>query len=298
MSIGSSKRDKKVQVELMGETIIIERIGTDGDMEAAAQKFQELDGSGTVDAFGLGGINLSLVADGKAYPLYDAHKVVRFVKETPLVDGTQIKSTLEGRVAAFLNDTMGDYLDEKGRTVLIACASDRWGLAKGFADAGYDAIFGDVMFGLGIPLPIRKLGNVKTLAAITMPIVGRLPFEWIYPTGEASEKRTPRWEKYYEGATVIAGDFHMIKTCMPDDMNGKVIVTNTTTPQDVALLKELGVKYLVTTTPVYDGRSFGTNTLEAALVAVSGKKEPLACEEISDMIDKLGLKPELLVLNP
>ena len=115
------------------------------------------------------------------------------------------------RVAAFLNDTIGDYLDEKGRTVLIACASDRWGLARRFADAGYDATFGDVIFGLGIPLPICKLGNVKTLAEFAMPIVGRKLFEWIYPTGEGQEKRTPRWEKYHEGATVIAGDFHI--TC-------------------------------------------------------------------------------------
>ena len=43
ISIGSSKRDKAVEVELLGERIRIERIGTDGDMEKAARLFQELD---------------------------------------------------------------------------------------------------------------------------------------------------------------------------------------------------------------------------------------------------------------
>ena len=36
ISIGSSKRDKSVDVELLGEEVRIERIGTDGDMEKAA----------------------------------------------------------------------------------------------------------------------------------------------------------------------------------------------------------------------------------------------------------------------
>ena len=38
ISIGSSKRDKAVQVTLLGQPVSIERIGTDGDMEAAADQ--------------------------------------------------------------------------------------------------------------------------------------------------------------------------------------------------------------------------------------------------------------------
>jgi hypothetical protein len=67
ISIGSSKRNKAVEVNLLGEMVRIERIGTDGDMEAAAKKFQELDG--TVDAFGVGGADLGAIIDGKWYTL-------------------------------------------------------------------------------------------------------------------------------------------------------------------------------------------------------------------------------------
>ena len=84
---------------------------------------------------------------------------------------------------------------------------------------------------------------------------------------------------------------------MPDDMEGKVIVTNTTTPEDVELFKKCGVKYLVTTTPVMDGRSFGTNMMEAALVAISGKNRPLTWPELDEMLDKLGFEPQLQELN-
>ena len=295
ISIGSSKRDKAVEVTLLGEKVSIERIGTDGDMEAAALKYKEMDG--TVDAFGVGGADLSAEVDGKKYPFYSVLPIVRYVKKTLVVDGGGLKNTLENKAAGFLEQRIKKYLDEHGRKVLVTVGVDRWGLSKSFADAGYEMIFGDLMFGLDIPIAIHKIGQVKTLAALLMPIAGRLPFAWIYPTGEKQEKRTPKWGKYYEWATVIAGDCHYIKRFMPDDLKGKVIVTNTTTPEDVEAFKKAGVKYLITTTPVMDGRSFGTNMMEAALVAVSGKNRPLTWPEYDELLTRLGFGPQLQELN-
>ena len=295
ISIGSSKRNKAVEVTLLGERVSIERIGTDGDMEAAAMKYKELDG--TVDAFGVGGADLGALADGKWYPFYSVRPMVRFVKKTPLVDGGGLKNTLENKAPAFLDKKIGDYINARGRKVLVAVGVDRWGLSQSFVDAGYETVFGDLMFGLDIPIAIHKISQLKLLAALLMPIAGRLPFAWIYPTGEKQEKRTPKWGKHYAWATVIAGDCLYIKRFMPDDLQGKVIVTNTTTPEDVAEFKKAGVKYLITTTPVMEGRSFGTNMMEAALVAISGKNRPLTWPELTEMLDKLGFEPQLQELN-
>jgi hypothetical protein len=84
---------------------------------------------------------------------------------------------------------------------------------------------------------------------------------------------------------------------MPDTMQGKVIVTNTTTNEDVELFRKCGVKYLITTTPVLDGRSFGTNMMEAALVAASGKRRPLTWPELDEILNRLGFEPQLQELN-
>ena len=153
ISIGSSKRNKLVEVTLLGEKVSIERIGTDGDMEAAALKFQELDGK--VDAFGVGGADLGAIADGKWYPFYSVQPMVRFVKKTPLVDGGGLKNTLENRAPAFLDAEIGDYINSRGRKVLVALGMDRWGLSKSFVEAGYETIFGDFMFGLDLPIAIH-----------------------------------------------------------------------------------------------------------------------------------------------
>jgi hypothetical protein len=296
ISIGSSKRNKAVEVTLLGEKISIERIGMDGDMEAAARKYQELDGN--VDAFGVGGADLGLMVDDKWYPLYSVKPMVRFIEKTPVVDGTGLKNTLENKCVQFMESKLKDYIEKNGgRKAFVVSGADRWGMSTSFLNAGYECTFGDIMFALEIPLALHTEKQLKALAAILMPIVGRLPFAWVYPTGEKQEKRVPKWEKYYREATVIAGDCHYIKRCMPDDMKGKVVLTNTTTTEDVELFRQLGVKYLITTTPVLEGRSFGTNMMEAALVALSGKGRPLNKEELNEMIAKLGFEPQLQELN-
>jgi len=295
VSIGSSKRDKAVEIELLGEKVRIERIGTDGDMEKAAQLYREMDGK--VDAFGVGGADLGVMAAGKWYPLYSVQPMVRFIKQTPVVDGAGLKNTLENRVAKFIDAQIGDYVKQQGQRAFVTLGVDRWGMSTSFVEAGYECVFGDLMFGLGIPIPVRSMRGLKILAALLMPVVGRLPFEWVYPTGEKQEKRVPKWEKYYQWGTVIAGDCHYVKRHMPPRLAGKVIVTNTTTVSDNELFKSAGVKYLVTSTPVLEGRSFGTNMMEAALVAIAGKGRSLTHTELSELLDQLGFEPQLQELN-
>lgn len=293
ISIGSSKRDKVVEIDLLGERVRLERIGTDGDMEKAARLYQELDGK--VDAFGVGGADLGLLVDDKFYPLYSVQRMVRFVRHTPIVDGSGLKNTLEARLASFLDSRLGDFIQP--RRALITSGGDRWGMAMSFYQAGYACVFGDLMFALGLPIPLRTRRSLKVLAALLMPIAGRLPFDWIYPTGEKQEKRTPKWSRYYAWAKVIAGDVHYVKRFMPDRLDGKIIVTNTTTTEDVELFRQTGASYLVTSTPRLEGRSFGTNVMEAALIAASGKRRPLTRQELNEMLGRLGLEPELLELN-
>ncbi len=296
ISLGSSKRNKAVIVKLLGEEVSIERIGTDGDMEAAALKYKELDGK--VDAFGVGGADLGLMVDTKWYPLYSVSSMVRFIKETPVVDGTGLKNTLERKAAPFVDAKLGDYVQEMGgKKAFVMTGADRWGLTHGFVQAGYECAFGDLMFSLGINIPVHTEKQLKSLAAVVMPLAGRLPFDWVYPTGEKQEQRKPKYPKWFRWATVVAGDCHYIKRYMPDNMKGKVVVTNTTTPEDVTLFKQCGVKYLVTTTPVLEGRSFGTNMMESALIAISGQKRILTAEEYNEMLDKLGFQPTMQELN-
>ena len=293
ISIGSSQRDKVIETTLLDMPIRLERIGTDGDMQRAAELFSELDGQ--VDAFGVGGTNLALQVAQKSFPLHSVQFLVAGVHQTPIADGSGLKNTLEAQLADFVDTRL--HIPHDMRRALITSGTDRWGMTTGFLRSGYDCVIGDFMFALGIPIPLRSEKAVMRAARLLLPIASRLPFEWLYPTGEKQEEREPKWESYFEWAHVIAGDCHFITHSMPDNLPGKIIVTNTTTARDVDLFKQAGVSHLVTSTPVYEGRSFGTNLMEAALIAVSGKKRRLHENEISTLISKMDLKPQLQSLD-
>jgi len=293
VSLGSSTRDKRVTLTLLGEEITLERIGTDGDVQRAIQLYNELDGK--VDAFGVGGIDLGFNVAGRYYPLHSAQKLVAGVHRTPVVDGGGLKHTLERRIAQFIEERIGDQIQPK--RVLIPSGVDRYGMVLSFAEAGYEMIIGDLGFALGLPIPIRTVRAFHALVRVLLPILSHLPLDWLYPTGEKQEETVPKFESWYQWATVIAGDCLYIKRHMPERLDGKVIVTNTTTETDVELFRERGVRYLVTSTPRLEGRSFGTNVMEAALVALAGKGRPLSEQELEEWLDRLGLEPTIQKLN-
>lgn len=292
ISLGSSKRNKRVELELLGQQVCLERIGTDGDMQAAAALFRQWDGK--ADALGVGGADLGLRVAGRWHPLYSVQPLVREVKRTPVTDGTGLKNTLERRVAAFLEEQCGPIQPKR---VFFTSGTDRWGMTQAFIDAGYEYVFGDLMFSLGLPLAIKSATTARRVAALTLPFIGRLPFHWIYPTGEKQEQPQPKYDKWFAWASVIAGDCHYIKRHMPARLAGKIICTNTTTLEDVARFQAAGARALITSTPSFEGRSFGANLLEAALIALSGKGRVLRDEELEVLIEELQLQPFVTMLN-
>jgi hypothetical protein len=268
VSLGSSIRDHRVEVEFLGEKVTIERIGTDGDLKKAIEMIGQLDGK--VDAFGLGGIDLYLIAGSKRFIVKDAARMAKAAKLSPVLDGSGLKNTLERQVVEYLQSHLKIQL--KGKKVLMVSGVDRFGMAEGFVKAGCQVVFGDLIFALGIPIPLTSLRSLQNLANMLLPIITKLPFTLLYPTGSKQEKVTPKYTKYYEEADIIAGDFLFIKKYMPYGLKNKIVVTNTVTAADIEELKEKGVSLLVTSTPEFSGRSFGTNVMEALLVSFSNKK--------------------------
>ena len=288
ISLGSSKRDKSVTVSLNGQTIQVDRIGTDGDLQKARRLYLDLDGK--VDAFGVGGVDLHLRLDGREYPLHAALKLVSGVRQTPLCDGSGLKHTLERRVFQLARAQLGDI---RFRQAFVPVAADRSGLAEAVAEVAEKTVFGDLMVALGVPVPIYGIPAFKRVARIMLPIVSHFPMSMLFYGSDGAEQE-PKYVKYFEGSDLIAGDFLFMRKYMPMNLKGKTILTNTTTEENIALLKARGVKTVITTTPHYDGRSFGTNTTEAMLTAYAGKGRRLSDEELNGLIDELGLTPTVI----
>lgn len=293
VSIGSSLRDHLVEIDILGEKYLIQRIGTDGDIKKAISMINELDGK--VDAIGVGGIDLYLTGvANKKYVVKEAIPIINAAKITPICDGSGVKNTLEYRVINYLNDN--NIITLKDKKVLVTCATDRFRMTEAFIENNCQVLMGDLIFALGIPITIKRINVLKKLLKVLMPIISKLPFKILYPTGnKQSENNNEKFKKYYDNADIIAGDFHYIKKYMPKSLEGKIIITNTVTADDVNFLRNLGVDTLVTTTPNWDGRSFGTNVIEAIILSNLKKKWlDLKESDYNLMIDKLGIMPRIM----
>ena len=292
VSLGSSSRDHRSRVRLLDEEFDLERIGMDGSIDRALAKLRELDG--TVDAIGLGGIDVYLYAGPKRYALRDGLRLLSAVERTPVVDGSGLKNTLEREAVRYLRDELGVAI--AGTNVLMVSALDRFGMAQALVDAGADVLFGDFIFALDLDKPVRGLAEFEALAERYLPDACKLPFQFFYPTGKKQDRPPqPKYPEYYAEASIIAGDFHFMRQFMPARLDGKLVLTNTVTGRDVEELRTRGIARLVTTTPDLGGRSFGTNVVEAALVALLGKAwSEITPEDYAHLLRRLAFRPRVL----
>lgn len=298
ISVGSITRDHTTRAEFLGQECEISRQGTNGDFNLAVQRYRDMDGK--LDAFGVGGAEFYLQVGARRYYFRDIKRIRKAIQISKVGDGNGIKALLSQR--AF--DALESRLQKEGKTLrglkgLKTNAVDRYGMAEAMVNAGLDCTFGDFMFALGLDIPMHNLRTVRLVAATLLPVITRLPYMWFYPLGAQQEKEPEnKWPKYYEQADVIAGDFLQIRHYLPPDMTGKIVVTNTTTARNVEMLQKRGARILVTTTPRLEGRSFGTNVMEATLRALCPKPDAdITRADFLDLIERIPLEPNVEVLN-
>lgn len=294
VSLGSSKRNKEQTVTILGEEFRIERIGVDGDLKRFSEMFAELDGK--VDALGVGGADIWVVVGEKRYAFRQILKLVARATKTPVVDGSGLKHTLERATVETLQEK--GIVDFRKETVLLVSAVDRFGMAQALDKIGGKVIYGDLLFGIGLPFPIHKYKNVRRLGATVLPLITKLPFKWFYPTGEKQDERKPKHEKIWRQATLIAGDTLYIKRYASEDLSGKTVLTQTIRKADLEWLKKAGVKRVITTTPIMGGETFATNVMEGVIVALLGRKpSELAEKDYLEVLAKLGWEPNVIDLT-
>lgn len=295
VSLGSSKRDKTARSELLGVPLLLDRKGVDGKLYRAVELISRL--APEVQAIGLGGIDLYLYAGNRRYAVRDALKLARAAGTTPVADGSLLKRILEPQQMEYLLNERPD-IPLQGKKVLMVSAVDRTGMAQVLDEAAGEIVFGDLIFGLGIPVPLRSYRAVVNLARALLPLITKLPFQVLYPTGEKQEQVRPKHRRWLEWADIIAGDYHYIRRNLPDSLAGKVIITNTTTEDDRKLLRERGLNHLITTTPVVDGRSFGMNVLEGSIQALIRYFGDYPSEHnVRIYLNKLQLRPTVSLLQ-
>jgi predicted amino acid dehydrogenase len=296
VSLSPSSRDYTFTTELFGEEVHVRRYGADGDVQRARELVAQFDGK--VDAIGLGGMNIYFRVGHRTYIHKQIQQVASVAQTTPVVDGVHLKNTLErwaiGQVA---KQQPGIFSHKR---VFVVSGIDRYGMAQVLSTFTHQILFGDPIFHLNLPIPLRSFKQLEQYSNLVLPALCRAPYRKLCPVGLEQELRTPRGVKYFDRAHIIAGDYAYIRRFAPDNLWGKTVITNTLSSGDVQNLKERGVESLITITPPFsDERPFvGTNVIEAILVSFMDR--PLAEiteDDYLNLVARGELEPRVTVLN-
>lgn len=298
VSLGPTAHDENFEYSFLGTPVAIEKRGTDGDIARAAQLIAEYDGK--VDAIGLDSMNRAFFVAGRRYPIPEIDRLAALATRTPVVDGENLKSTFERWAVAWMKGQFPDVL-KPSTHVFMPSGVERWHVAKVLSEYTEHLEFGDAMMHWGWPWTLKGLGTLEGYAEWFLhgfgPIGGVVdrPYKALYPTGKRQEEPSPRFEKAFRKADLIAGGLHYIRRYAPLDIRNKIVLTNSLGPEDLADLQRRGVRTVFTTTPEMNGRSYGLNVLEAVMVAVSGKKlRELKTEDWLRMITESRIEPRVV----
>jgi hypothetical protein len=231
VSLGSSARDVDVTVELLGER---------GAHRAARHRRRRQGRAAPgrrarrhVDAIGLGGLDLFLQWMGRRYYFREARTSRR---------GDPHAGRVRGRPQGLARAARGGPARRERRLARPARALtigvDRFGMAEALVEHGADVRFGDLMFTLGLPWPIRSMRALDAVARTIGPALTKLPVSWLYPTGSSQTATTttsatpalPLGRGRRRRLAQRSGATH------PARLDGLTILTNTTTKADVAFL--------------------------------------------------------------
>jgi hypothetical protein len=131
-----------------------------------------------------------------------------------------------------------------------------------------------------------------------LPIITRLPIQWVYPTGEAQERRQPKFGRHFASADIWAGDWHYLRRHAPDAMGGKTLLTQSVRQADIEWLRACGAAQLAVTTPWVGGETFATNVNEALMAAHLQKPAlELTDAEIGEFLREAGWGPTVIDLT-
>lgn len=283
VSLGSPRRDFRLDFLVAGERIEIERRGFGFNLVAAETCLRAADGE--VDAIGLGGVNFAYRLAKRRWPIREAERLRRAVKRTPLVDGSSFKEWVEPLWLTAVERKFGRL---KGQTAVLISALDRYPVLDAFRQAGLKTYIGDCYFALGWPILVRDERMFRLLAEVGLPLLRRVPLHRLYPSGKAVERRP--WPRHFLRPRLYWGDVHLLLHRLPD-LRGAIVVTSTVRPGDVRRLLAEGAEAVVTGPSPVAGLGFGANVWEAVLVARFGR---LTGNALRGAWESLAWEPQVL----
>jgi predicted amino acid dehydrogenase len=285
-------------VTFLGQDVVVERRGCDGDTDLARRWIADHDGE--VDAIGLDGLPTTLRLGGVSRPHAVGASLRAVAETTPVVDGAGIRGGLE-RWGIILADRAEPGIFAHKR-VLMVPGLNHGGMAEALQRHAGKLRYADPLIYFNLPR-LPGVGDHRTLdqaAARTLDQLQDAPFRRLF--AQPGTPGTARASAAFDNAHVIAGDIGAIRRYAPDRLARKTVVVEHASEEDLADLQGRDVAIVVTLMPSLGERGalgrWSAAAIEAVLVALrSDTSLPLDENTYLDLIADIDWHPHVRYLR-
>jgi predicted amino acid dehydrogenase len=294
VSLADAAGDYDEQVTFLQRPFRLVRIGTGGDVAAAAELVSTW--AAEADAVALTGVE-----EARAISRLDAslERIVRKLSaavHVPVVDGRALHDVLQEWAIRHTNAEMPGYFTNARTVVLGGTNHDR--TTRVLREFTPNLEFADPVLRLDLPAkldanPVLGLA-AKAVALPTHLVPGSLRTRLRAPVEQASHAFA---RKAARDCDLVVASYEELTGFGLEDLAGKTLITSAISEERLAELGSRGVDLVLDTTPQPFGVTVEAAVLEAMMVAAAPNGDRLTNDDLLDMIVSAGLEPRLLYPN-
>ncbi|MCP4347415.1 MAG: dehydrogenase [Desulfobacterales bacterium] len=298
ISLGSGRDDYEFETEFLGQDFNIKRIGTDGDINKAADMLLEWDNK--ADAMGISHIKFPYTIG----PERLIHKHTKKMKElsskvkTPVTTGDALRKVAYEWALRHIQFKFGNYFDNA--RVLFLSGMTNYGIAKVMSEFTDNLTFADMLIEDGVSKLLNSLDSLQSYAKGVHELLKWTPTKRI----SSSVMPTRLWNEYIlrkamQKASVIVipyYDFYSyVEKCGIEELGGKIVITTTAYDDRVKFLKDRGVDVVIDATPKILQEVVGLSVLEALILAALEKRtEDITDDDLLEIISEQKMDPRVV----
>jgi predicted amino acid dehydrogenase len=294
VSLADGAGDYDEQVTFLQRPFRLVRIGTDGDVEAAAELVSTW--AAKADAIALTGVE-----EARAIGRLDAslERIVRKLSaavRVPVVDGRALHDVLQEWAIRRTNAEMPGYFTNARTVVLGGTNHDR--TTRVLREFTPNLEFADPALRFDLPAkldanPVLGLA-ARAVALPTHLVPGAVRTRLRSPVEQVSHALA---RKAARDCDLVVASYEELTGFGLEDLAGKTLISSAISEERLAELASRGVDLVLDTTPQPFHVTVEAAVLEAVMVADAPNGERLTNDDLVDMIVSAGLEPRLLYPN-
>jgi len=294
VSLSSSARDYDETVTFLQRPFRLVRVGTDGDLDAAARLV--VSWASEADAIALTGLR-----EAQALGLYDGHldgleRVRGASSDVPVVDGRTLHDVLQEWAIRHVDQEMPGFFSNARTVVLGGLNHDR--STRVLKEFTQNLQFADPLLRMDIPATLDA-NPVLGLAVKTASRPYNLVPEPLRATFRSPGQRLSHAlaRQAARECDVVVATYEELIGFGLEDLAGKTLISSSISDERLAELGSRGVDMVLDTTPQPFDVTVNAGVLEAMMVALGPEDEKLTNDDLLEMIVSAGLESRTLYPN-